>query len=384
VFTREELQKRLWPDTFVDVDHNLNTAINKIREALGDSSENPRFVETLPRRGYRFIGPVEKKDPAEMQVGPPASDTAKAVPSSRWPQRFLMFGGACLLLIAALAFINKLKRPPAPVKQRTLTRLTFDDGLQFGPTWSPDGHYIAYSSDRGGKLDIWVQQVSGGDAVQVTKGPGHNWQPDWSPDGKYIAYRSERGDGGIYIVPALGGAGLEKKIAAFGYHPRWSPDSTQILFDSQFTPLDSMHRFYVTRLDGSAPREVLRLFLYATKVGLLTLKWEMMCPNCRVPKAEYGTLGSLETRYHCDLCGVDFEADFGRYVELRFSVHPAIRQATDATYCIGGPRNAPHIVAQQYVEPGATQEVAVRLGAEVLRLRALRSNQTARLAPTAT
>jgi DNA-binding winged helix-turn-helix (wHTH) protein len=58
VVTREELQKRLWPDTFVDADHNLNTAINKIREALGDSSENPRFVETLPRRGYRFIGPT--------------------------------------------------------------------------------------------------------------------------------------------------------------------------------------------------------------------------------------------------------------------------------------------------------------------------------------
>src|ERR1700757_2716409 len=58
VVTREELQKRLWPDTFVDVDHNLNTAINKIREVLGDSAENPRFVETLPRRGYRFIGPV--------------------------------------------------------------------------------------------------------------------------------------------------------------------------------------------------------------------------------------------------------------------------------------------------------------------------------------
>src|ERR1035437_10310449 len=56
--TREELQKRLWPDTFVDVDHNLNTAINKIREVLGDSAENPRFVETLPRRGYRFVGPV--------------------------------------------------------------------------------------------------------------------------------------------------------------------------------------------------------------------------------------------------------------------------------------------------------------------------------------
>src|SRR6201996_4483746 len=58
VVTREELQKRLWPDTFVDVDHNLNTAINKIREVLGDSAESPRFVETLPRRGYRFIAPV--------------------------------------------------------------------------------------------------------------------------------------------------------------------------------------------------------------------------------------------------------------------------------------------------------------------------------------
>src|SRR5438552_2225659 len=59
VVTREELQKRLWPDTFVDVDHNLNTAINKIRDVLGDSAESPRFVETLPRRGYRFIAAVE-------------------------------------------------------------------------------------------------------------------------------------------------------------------------------------------------------------------------------------------------------------------------------------------------------------------------------------
>src|SRR5580698_1840068 len=58
VATREELQKRLWPNTFVDVDHGLSTAVNKIREALSDSAENPRFVETLPRRGYRFIAPV--------------------------------------------------------------------------------------------------------------------------------------------------------------------------------------------------------------------------------------------------------------------------------------------------------------------------------------
>src|SRR4029077_1928102 len=59
VVTREELRSRLWPsDTFVDFDHSLNKAINKLREALGDSAEHPQFVETLPRRGYRFLGSV--------------------------------------------------------------------------------------------------------------------------------------------------------------------------------------------------------------------------------------------------------------------------------------------------------------------------------------
>src|SRR5216683_5601924 len=60
--TREELQGRLWPsDTFVDFDHSLNTAVMRLREALNDSSENPRFIETLPRRGYRFVAPFEER-----------------------------------------------------------------------------------------------------------------------------------------------------------------------------------------------------------------------------------------------------------------------------------------------------------------------------------
>src|ERR1700729_3426247 len=70
VVRREELQKRLWPDTFVDIDHNLNTAINKIREALGDSAESPRYVETLPRRGYRFIGELEPPVQSLVPVEP--------------------------------------------------------------------------------------------------------------------------------------------------------------------------------------------------------------------------------------------------------------------------------------------------------------------------
>ena len=84
VVTREELQKRLWPDTFVDVDHSLNTSINKIREVLGDSAESPRFVETLPRRGYRFIAPVE--DNLHAQPSGPSS-VGTQLPKRTWTLR---------------------------------------------------------------------------------------------------------------------------------------------------------------------------------------------------------------------------------------------------------------------------------------------------------
>jgi Tol biopolymer transport system component len=154
-----------------------------------------------------------------------------------------------------------------------LTRITFDDGLQSEPTWSPDGRYIAYGSDRGGKVDIWVQQVSGGDPIQITKGPGHYWQPEWSPDGKYTAYRSEEGEGGIYVVPALGGAGLARKVAPFGYHPRWSPNSLQLLFQTHFPAPAFWNRFYVAQLDGSAPREVLAEFIAQNKLSAGSAAW---------------------------------------------------------------------------------------------------------------
>jgi DNA-binding winged helix-turn-helix (wHTH) protein len=80
VITREELQQKLWPsDTFVDFDHSLNTAINKVREALGDSASSPRYVETLARRGYRFIAPVQTPVQTPMQLsGGRTSADAKA------------------------------------------------------------------------------------------------------------------------------------------------------------------------------------------------------------------------------------------------------------------------------------------------------------------
>jgi len=253
VVTRGELQKRLWPDTFVDVDHNLNTAINKIREVLGDSAESPRFVETLPRRGYRFVAPVEGVAVGKVPVEVSGGELKQASKRAQTLRLAILFG-ACVFLVGTGFFVFEQRQAPTPPKPPTLTRVTFDEGLQIGVTWSPDGRYIAYSSDRGGKFDIWVQQLSGGDPVQITRGTGNNWQPDWSPDGKYIAYRSEKGNGGLYIVPALGGAGLERKIASFGYHPRWSPDSSRILLQTIEFGLSC--QLYVVGLDGNPPRAV--------------------------------------------------------------------------------------------------------------------------------
>ena len=82
VVTRDDLRQKLWPaDTFVDFDHSLNTAVNKLREALGDSSSSPRFIETLPRRGYRFIAPVEQARTSDITapVGTNPSQTANPI-----------------------------------------------------------------------------------------------------------------------------------------------------------------------------------------------------------------------------------------------------------------------------------------------------------------
>ena len=277
--TREEFRTALWPsDTFVDFDHGLHGAVSRLREILGDSAERPHLIETLPRRGYRFIGTFEGSealtDRREEQLFPSLADDI-VVPAARIRRPVLRYSlvwvTAVLLAGAAFFLFYGRPHPVTTPRQRALTRVTFDRGLQFGATWSPDNRFIAYSSDRGGKFDIWVQQVSGGDPIQITKSPGHNWQPDWSPDGKYIAYRSEDGEGGLFIIPALGGVGSERKIAPHGYYPRWSPDGSQILFQTNQVP--RVNHFGVVSLDGSEPHEVLTEFVAKHGISPKSAAW---------------------------------------------------------------------------------------------------------------
>jgi TolB-like protein/DNA-binding winged helix-turn-helix (wHTH) protein/Tfp pilus assembly protein PilF len=136
--TREQLQHRLWPsDTFVDFDHSLNTAVMRLREALSDSSENPRFIETLPRRGYRFVAPVEEKTASTNEASPaqpmdvclsqttdskidsasspllPALPAIAAKPEKRvqWPKMVTVTLSVLAILLAGAFAFRYLKRP---------------------------------------------------------------------------------------------------------------------------------------------------------------------------------------------------------------------------------------------------------------------------------
>jgi class 3 adenylate cyclase len=107
-------------------------------------------------------------------------------------------------------------------------------------------------------------------------------------------------------------------------------------------------------------RDVLRLMLYATRCGVFELRWELMCPNCRVPKQEVDSLRQLPAQFHCDLCGISYGSTFDQGVELRFTIHPAIRAAGDEVYCVGGPLRMPHIAAQQYLRSHEERKLMIR------------------------
>src|SRR6266480_2532547 len=108
IVTRDELRKNLWDaETFVDVEHSLGTAVNKIREVLGDSAENPRFVETLPRRGYRFIAQVNRlQRDARSPAATGESDLLEASkpPSSAWQPLWLRVAAGIAVAFAIAVF----------------------------------------------------------------------------------------------------------------------------------------------------------------------------------------------------------------------------------------------------------------------------------------
>jgi len=101
--------------------------------------------------------------------------------------------------------------------------------------------------------------------------------------------------------------------------------------------------------------------LVATAEGILTLRWDILCPTCRVSAAAESLLSSIKGHTHCVACDYDFRSDLGDAIELVFRVHPEIREADDAMYCIGGPEHSPHVVAQVRIEAGERIELDVSM-----------------------
>jgi Tol biopolymer transport system component/DNA-binding winged helix-turn-helix (wHTH) protein len=208
--TREELQQGLWPaDTFVEFDQGLNTTIKKIRQALDDSADNPRFIETLPRKGYRFIAPVSGGESPAPAAG---------------RGRRLLFTAATLVLIAVAGAAGWLLNKPNKTNANETADaaivpipLTSYPGSEVHPSFSPDGNQVAFQWDQmDGTSWIYVKLVGASEPLRLTKG----CCPAWSPDGRSIAFvkfepkgdvRNGKSRAGVFLISPLGGP--EQKLA---------------------------------------------------------------------------------------------------------------------------------------------------------------------------
>lgn len=233
VVTREEVCQALWhADTFVDFDHGVAVAINKIREALGDSAERPRFIETLPKRGYRFITPVEipveevlrsnavpaidrqddgfrsENGPLQTEPREPSEHQASTVPPAKRAWTPAVISIALAIAVVGL-FAAGLRREPAP-RSTAYTQLTNFSNAVFSPAVSPDGRMIAFiRSDADGFPlfgEIYTKLLPDGEPVQLTHDGWPKYGVTFSPDGSRVAYTLAGKDGwNTETVSALGG-----------------------------------------------------------------------------------------------------------------------------------------------------------------------------------
>jgi eukaryotic-like serine/threonine-protein kinase len=225
-----------------------------------------RCLRKDPARRYQCMDDVKLALEEVKEASESLPAAAPTLQRARIPSWKLATAGALLMVVAAVAgwwarhSSVAAGSPAGPV----LTQVTFDVGLSGDPALSPDGRMLAYTSDRSGDdhLDIWVQQVAGGEPLRLTRDAGDDSQPAFSPDGTTIAYRSERDGGALYSVPTLGGQ--PRFLARQGRFPRYSPDGKLIAFwignptGSVGTPGAS--RLFVIPSGGGEPRQVATQF----------------------------------------------------------------------------------------------------------------------------
>lgn len=257
VVEKQEFFEKVWKEQFVS-DNALTRSVKEVRHAIGDNADSPRYIETVPRRGYRFIAPVSVQEVAkpvstpnrelleahrdEIQRPETVSDVVidqkQDQPLSQPRKARVRFVVLIVLALAALSVAilivfksgnqrNAVTDKPTVLRNAQITTWT---GLDIFPSLSPDGNTVAYSSDHNGKFEVYTRALlPGARENQLTTDGQQNFQPSWSPDGKWIVYHSQ-GRGGIWTVPA--GGGVARQLVAFGSRPAWSRDGLWIAFQS--------------------------------------------------------------------------------------------------------------------------------------------------------
>ncbi len=261
VVTREELVRRLWNDTLVDFDNGLNIAAKKIREALADDPATPRYVETLPRRGYRFIAPVHTKiapapgaAPAALAPPPPAPPTAPVTA----PRRRLIYGRvaalAVLLFLAVRVYWLATSVQPASLVR--VVQLTQTGRVEPGNGVATDATRVYFTQREGGRWSLAQVSVEGGTPLPL---PLPLEQPlsnpdilDISPDRSNLLVASGSGaevERPFWVVPTVGGSPRRLGDAA-GHAAAWSRDGSRIVFARGSA-------LYLAAADGSDARKLL-------------------------------------------------------------------------------------------------------------------------------
>jgi Tol biopolymer transport system component/DNA-binding winged helix-turn-helix (wHTH) protein len=257
IVTREELQKRLWPeDTFVDFDLSLNSAVKKLRQALSDDSENPRFIETLYRRGYRFIGPVNRAAlPSPAMLGSAGAVPAQSV--SERPSRSVRARNfrvvtwaiiAMLLLIGARVFWSTPSQPPRVTGYTQITR----DGRAKGLGGLVAGVERLYIEEI--ELDRFViSQVSvfGGETAILPTPFLNVGVEDIAPNGSAILVRASEGtseEGSVWAFPLP--AGSPRRLGDLAVDSAtWSPLTSELVFSKG-------QEIFIANSDGGTPRKL--------------------------------------------------------------------------------------------------------------------------------
>jgi Tol biopolymer transport system component len=284
--TRDELRRQLWPDdTFVDFEHGLNAAVTRLRQALGDSREQPRYIETLPKLGYRFAATLEAETAGVKKEIP-------TVPGLVARRRIAFWIPVAVVLAtgAVVYFVGSTRTSPPTGHPAPLT--TFR-GFEANPALSPDGNSVAFTwnGEKQDNFDIYVMPIPSGTPVRLTTDPADDSSPAWSPDGHTVAFLRRIGEHSeLVLVPAT--AGPEHKLVdtreKSWFQPRrspalaWSPDGHWIAATHR-EPDEPSDGIYLFSLTGEKRR------LTAPPVGFRSDNMPAFSPDgralafCRLP-----------------------------------------------------------------------------------------------------